>query len=212
MATSLKQRRGEETRADIVRVARRLFSEHGYHRSALADIQAATGLTKGAFYHHFRSKEELALAVLDLARREYTEQWIEPAMQHKTPLARMTALIDTALALNARPEWCNCQMLATLCAEMTTADERLREAVRQMQLMVFELWRDLILEAHRRGEISRGIDAAVAAQWIMSTMSGAIMARKLGTLQIEPHRLFDQLKGTLLAPPVSHAAQQPVQA
>ncbi|MBN1509021.1 MAG: helix-turn-helix transcriptional regulator, partial [Sedimentisphaerales bacterium] len=47
------QSRGQTTKADILQVARQLFSEHGYHKTGIADIQEATGLTKGAFYHHF---------------------------------------------------------------------------------------------------------------------------------------------------------------
>ena len=51
MATGSGQQRGRATRADIVNVARRLFSEHGYHQTGISDIQAATGLTKGCLLY-----------------------------------------------------------------------------------------------------------------------------------------------------------------
>ena len=50
----------EETVRKILDVAERLFAERGYERTTMADIVAGLeGLTKGAVYHHFRSKEEI---------------------------------------------------------------------------------------------------------------------------------------------------------
>ena len=193
--------RGEATRADIVNVARRFFSEHGYHNTGIADIQAATGLTKGAFYHHFRSKEDLALAVLEAARADYDEHLIEPAMRQVSPAERIEALLDGAVALNVQPEWCNCQMMATLCAELTAGDGRLREAVRDMQLGFFELWRELFAEAQQAGQSDRQIEPAAAAQWIMNTLAGSLLARKLGTARVSPETLAAIMKRTLFKKP-----------
>ena len=83
METQIKaatRARGQATRHDLMNIARRLFSEHGFSGTALADIQQASGLTKGAFYHHFRSKEDMALALLESARAEYERRLIAPAM------------------------------------------------------------------------------------------------------------------------------------
>ena len=48
-----------QTRARIVESARRLFNRHGFEQVTIDQIMAAAGLTRGAFYHHFRSKDEL---------------------------------------------------------------------------------------------------------------------------------------------------------
>lgn len=195
------RQRGRATRSDILEVARRLFSEHGYHNTAVADIQQATGLTKGAFYHHFRSKEKLALAVLETAQSAYDEQLIEPAMKRASPAERIAGLLDGAIELNARPEWCNCQMMVTLGAELTANDGPLREAVQAMQISFFELWRDLIDQARQAGQINARIDPPTAAQWIMNTMAGLLLARKLGTAQVPPDKLIELMKQRLLGKP-----------
>ena len=192
------QHRGQTTRTDIINAARRLFSEHGYHRTGIADIQDATGLTKGAFYHHFRSKEDLGLAILETAKADYAEHLIGPAMKHASPAERIEALLDGAIGLHARPEWCNCQMVATFCAELTARDERLHRAVQAMQLSLFELWRDLIAQARQAGLADEKIEPATAAEWIMSTLSGLLLARKLGTAQVPPHKITAMMKRTLL--------------
>jgi AcrR family transcriptional regulator len=59
-----KQVRAAETRAAIIRAAADVFGTRGYGGASMADICTAAGLTKGALYFHFESKEALALAVV----------------------------------------------------------------------------------------------------------------------------------------------------
>ncbi len=190
-------RRGQATRAEIIAIAKRLFSEHGYHHTGLSDIQDATGLTKGAFYHHFGSKEELALAVLESTRCEYADRLFGPAMARPTPRDRIIALLDGVLELNANPQWSNCQMMATLCAELTTETGRIREVVQQMQRGMIMYWRDLIAAAQKAGQIDPSLDATLWAQWIVHTFIGLVLARKLETAQVPAAQVIEQLKRLL---------------
>src|SRR6266508_3236138 len=64
--------RGEATRRRILDVAARSFAEHGFRGNSLNDIVRESGLTKGAFYFHFPSKEALALAVF----QDKQELWL----------------------------------------------------------------------------------------------------------------------------------------
>ncbi len=59
------QQRSEETKARILDASVKLFSNHGYNTSSVDDICAEAGVSKGAFYHHFESKQALFLALLD---------------------------------------------------------------------------------------------------------------------------------------------------
>lgn len=59
------QQRSEETRSRIMDSAIKLFSSHGYNKASVDDICAEAGISKGAFYHHFESKQALFLALLD---------------------------------------------------------------------------------------------------------------------------------------------------
>jgi TetR/AcrR family transcriptional regulator, transcriptional repressor for nem operon len=53
-----------QTRARIVESARRLFNRHGFQQVTIDQIMADAGLTRGAFYHHFDSKDELYAAAV----------------------------------------------------------------------------------------------------------------------------------------------------
>jgi len=59
------QQRSEETRAKIIESAIKLFSTRGFNAASVDDICKDAGISKGAFYHHFKTKQALFLALLD---------------------------------------------------------------------------------------------------------------------------------------------------
>ncbi len=59
------QHRSQETRGHILEAATHLFSKSGYDGTSVAEICAATGVSKGAFYHHFPSKQAVFMALLN---------------------------------------------------------------------------------------------------------------------------------------------------
>lgn len=65
--------KGAATRAFLLQVAAEGFAERGYAETTMAELIARSGLTKGAFYFHFSSKEQLALAVIEEKQR----QWVD---------------------------------------------------------------------------------------------------------------------------------------
>jgi AcrR family transcriptional regulator len=98
--------RSEETRAALLRSASRLICELGVHGASIDRIAADAGYTKGAFYAHFASKEDLFLVVLDehfateLARLDAILTGAEdPAVQARKAAEDFLAQID------ADPEW-----------------------------------------------------------------------------------------------------------
>ena len=59
------QPRSEKTRAAIMIASAALFSQAGYDATSVAQICEQAGVSKGAFYHHFPSKQDLFLSILD---------------------------------------------------------------------------------------------------------------------------------------------------
>lgn len=55
----------EETRAKLIRAARRAFAAHGYAAASMDELTAEAGLTRGALYHNFGDKKGLLQAVID---------------------------------------------------------------------------------------------------------------------------------------------------
>lgn len=107
--------KGEVRRAEIVRAARDLYEERGLSKTSIQDIADRVGVTRSLFYHYFKDKDELALAVLDALVEEYVEAlsyWdaereegqIEDALLSVVRLVRIGLFEDnplhTALASN----------------------------------------------------------------------------------------------------------------
>lgn len=62
---NLKAQKGEETRTLLLNISQNLFSQKGYDEVSVEEICRTAGVSKGGFYHHFSSKEELFLELLD---------------------------------------------------------------------------------------------------------------------------------------------------
>ena len=65
----------EENRQKVIDVASRLFREHGFDGIGLKDVMEAAGLTQGAFYKQFASKEDLAVQASERALESATGRW-----------------------------------------------------------------------------------------------------------------------------------------
>jgi AcrR family transcriptional regulator len=101
--TGTGRRRGHDgydpqrTRAQLVASALTLFEAHGFHHSSLQEIVQDAHLTKGAFYHHFESKEDLLWKIQD----EYMDHQMEAATaivaEVKEPLEQVRALVLLSL-------------------------------------------------------------------------------------------------------------------
>lgn len=63
--TTSRPSRSESARDKLLDGALRIIREKGYHATSVDELCAAAGVTKGAFFHHFKSKEELAIAAAD---------------------------------------------------------------------------------------------------------------------------------------------------
>lgn len=94
---SKKVEQGEQTRAQLVTTARRLFSERGFAATSTEDIVNAAGITRGALYHHFANKEQLFEAVFEQLEEELVADVLQAAMHEPTARDRMRVGLATFL-------------------------------------------------------------------------------------------------------------------
>lgn len=102
MATKVEQR--ERTRSALLEIAVRRFAADGYAGVALEDLVAEAGLTRGAVYHHFGSKEGLFRAVVEHAQRGVAETVERAASVDADPLASFLAGCRAFLEASLAPE------------------------------------------------------------------------------------------------------------
>jgi AcrR family transcriptional regulator len=95
-------RRRQAERADVTRrrllsTARALFAERGYDATPVEEILARTGLSKGAFYHHFADKRQLLDAVYEELEKELTAVLAGIGRDLPDPIARIDRGCQTFL-------------------------------------------------------------------------------------------------------------------
>jgi len=62
------------TKDEIITKSIEVFRKQGYHKTSMSDLAIACGLQKGSFYYHFKSKEELMQAVLQMVHGYYNKK------------------------------------------------------------------------------------------------------------------------------------------
>jgi AcrR family transcriptional regulator len=132
-----------------------VFDERGYDAATIADILSRAGVTKGALYFHFSSKQELAQGVLD-------EQFAEAGVPHRE--SKLQELVDVALVLAYRMKH----------EPMLSAGARLSLGPGMREIFGggsvpgwIEFTRTLLCQAKEQGELLPHVDPAETA-WILS--------------------------------------------
>jgi AcrR family transcriptional regulator len=82
-----------ELKQRIILEALRLFSLKGFLSTSIQDILTAAGASKGGFYNHFKSKEELFFAVLNEARKIWRENNLAGLAQIEKPVEKVKRLL-----------------------------------------------------------------------------------------------------------------------
>lgn len=97
MTEPLRIPRQNSRRALVVDEAARLFAERGYHAASIRDIAAACGMTVGAIYSHFASKEELLVAVYEEGVMRIATHVDAAVAAEREPWARLRAACEAHL-------------------------------------------------------------------------------------------------------------------
>lgn len=163
--------KGEHTRERILDAAERLVLAKGYSGTSIDDVLAATGLTKGAFFHHFKSKGELARVLVerfwhrDMALFE--ELWRRADARSDDPLQAVLLwfemLEQTIAALDAQMVSC---LFASYLYEREQFDAEVIDFIRngfRQWSRSYETRFEQVLAAHRPRTAVTPVELAEAA-------------------------------------------------
>jgi len=140
--------RSASTRAKLIRAARRLFASKGYAAVGTEQIVRRAGVTRGALYHQFSSKEDLFLAVYEQVEQELTERVAATLGEVSSPLGALRAGIRAFLEACRAPE---VQRIVLIDAPAVLGWERWREVAERYGLGLIEAAVTAAIEA---GEIA----------------------------------------------------------
>jgi AcrR family transcriptional regulator len=99
-----KIEQGQATRLHIVATATRLFAQVGYEGTSIEAVLAELGMSRGALYHHFDSKEALFAAVLEATEAEVAEALVRASRGIADPVEALRAGCKAWLDLAGQPQ------------------------------------------------------------------------------------------------------------
>jgi TetR/AcrR family transcriptional repressor of nem operon len=168
-----------ETRAKLLDAARDVIRTKGYAGSTVDDICAAAGVTKGSFFHHFDSKEDLGIAALErFGAMAATLFGSAPYRSASDPRDRVLGYVDFRVSLLQGEIPLYTCLIGTTVQEAYATHPNLRDACdRMLSEHVAELTRDLSL-AKRRYAPDASWDPQSVGYFIQCVLQGGFIFAK----------------------------------
>lgn len=191
-ATARKQRNPAETRQRLVGATIQLILKQGFSATTVDQICAEAGLTKGAFFHYFESKEAVGCAAIqawgDFGTALYAEAWNDPSLD---PLKQLHKMLDIMAGFTKRPdEVCTC-VVGILAQELALSHPALREeCTRQLEIWTENVGQ-LLTAAKTKHQPNRPFDPHKIAWFLNSLWQGSMLIAKT---RHTPEMIRDNLK------------------
>jgi len=161
----------ERTRERLLQAAFREVYRSGFQSAGLDAILSAAGVTKGALYYHFGSKEALGYAIIEeIIAPDSRDEWLRPLQNSKDPIDTLIGIVQ---GLSVQPEAVRggCPLI-NLAQEMSP----LHAGFRKRLEAVFHDWQQGIASVLREGQIQgnvrRDVDPAEAAGLLIAMVTG----------------------------------------
>jgi AcrR family transcriptional regulator len=179
-------------RAEIMDAAVACFARKGFHRATMRDIVRVSGLSPGAIYNLFKSKEEIIVAIAS-RRRDQERSIMEKALDEPTILDALRVVRDRFLGeLKDPKERLRRRVSVQLWAEAQN-NPAILKLVRRMFNDPHRLLTKMFSEAQRRGEVSTEIPPDSLARFLIGAFHGLVLQAEWNDrIPIEPQlRIFD---------------------
>lgn len=181
-----------DTRATLLGEAETLVRRRGYSGFSYADLSEVVGIRKASIHHHFRTKEDLAVALLAAYERRYEAALDAISAEAGDGLARVSAY--GRLYLGGVEQGLGC-----LCAAFATEGDRLPERLRADVAAFFARHIAWIEGALRQGQadgsVRPSLDPSAQARMIVATLEGTLVTERL----LDGARGFEEVMQALRA-------------
>jgi AcrR family transcriptional regulator len=197
MLKTQKQLQSEQTRQQIIDTAARLFSRKGFYGTSMAELASATGLTKGAFYHHFDSKDDLFYAVLRSVQEKWENAVAYDVLRARNALDQITIMLEKHARL-LRKEPTLCLVMTGLSAEMEDSNPSFLAALHAVYAGLIGFTEEIIVKGQAAGQIRNDIDARIAALNIVGLLRGVSCFGMVGEMGLDCEIVINTFKPVLL--------------
>ena len=157
--------KGEILRQRIVASADQLFYQQGYENTSFSDIAEDVGISRGNFYYHFKTKDEILNAVIDTRVTDIEQMLSEWGKQYTDPRERIGLFIDILTTHQDNITGHGCP-IGSLCTELAKLSHTLLQDANKM----FSIQRDWLTVQLR--ELGMGNEARQLAMYLLARTQG----------------------------------------
>ncbi|HTT76123.1 MAG TPA: TetR/AcrR family transcriptional regulator [Candidatus Binataceae bacterium] len=167
------------TKEKLLEAAKRLMLKKGCTATTIDDICKAAGFTKGGFFHHFESKEQLAEEVLD---RFFTLQQESIAKggyrKHKDPLRRVYGYVNRLIELSKGPEMLSGCLLGSFTHEMAGTNPAMRGLCARRFAQWVEGFKQDLDDAKAQHAPRTAFDTGSLSEHLIAVLQGSVILAK----------------------------------
>jgi len=161
--------RRARTRAALLEAAAKGFSRYGYGNVVLEQVASEAGYTRGALYHLFAGKEELALAVVEWVAESWEQEVWLPAQRNSEPVEVLVALARGHIAYCRRDV---ARVMMSLRVEFAGREHPVGQTLEDIGKDLGRRFGALITAGRRDGSIPPGPSARTLAVAVVAAMEG----------------------------------------
>lgn len=163
----------------LLDAAQGLMLSKGFPATRVDEVCAAAGVTKGSFYHHFASKDELAMRLVDhyfdaLVGAVRAGTW----SKREDPVERLDAFMDHTIRVMSGPLLRRGCLLGSFALDLSETHPEIREAVESRLRALVDAVEPLIRDAMRARGVEGGPSAGALARQFVAVVQGAIVMAK----------------------------------
>ena len=182
----------QNTKKDIVDVARWLFSEYSYLGVSMADIAKKINITKAALYYHFTGKAEIYKKVLDEVFDDLNLS-ITEALNETTINKKLHKFIKGYLNFGFKEK----NLIKALVLKLSPADPQIRKYITQLRKRIIGLIQPVIEEVSVNKKTTQEADSRLLASLLISMMDGLILKCSFLNKKINSEKTTKQIIATL---------------
>jgi AcrR family transcriptional regulator len=196
--------RSARSRSALLESAARGLSRYGYGNLRLEEVARDAGYTRGALYHQFKDKEDLALAVIDWVDENWRREVGDPAKRESEPVGELMALAR-GHAIFCRRDVARVAMALRL--EFAGQDHAVGRRLQGVSEGGVKRIARLVESGRRDGSIPSGPPAASVARAFLGALEGAVI-ELAGRAPDDEVLAARAVAGVLGLDPLKHALQQ----
>jgi len=197
MTKTQKQLQSEQTRQQIIDAAAELFTSKGFYGTSMSELASATGLTKGAFYHHFDTKDALFYAVVQSVQEKWQRAVGQEVSQTTNALDQLSALL-TSHARLLRQEPTLCLVITGLTVEMEDNNDSFIAALHGVYLALIGFVEQIIVDGQAKQQIRNDVNAQMIALNIVGLLRGVSCFGVLAGMGLDCEVVIHAVKPVLL--------------